>query len=162
QERLSQVAAMINDICHGKTAVGVRQKSQEVHDFLAQEVMELAAEVMHESDENGSLAIHWYGFSELLPRFEEGSGAQQALRILDEKTLIDELLKETIAADADDVRVLVGGEGREEFSELSIVIGRYGTRNMAGAISVLGPIRMRYGRAISTVRYVSNLMTAMI
>ena len=33
---------------------------------------------------------------------------------------------------------------------------------MSGAIGVLGPTHINYGRAISTVRYVSILMTDML
>ena len=65
--------------------------------------------------------------------------------------------------DANSIKVLIGGDGRfDEISELSVVVGRYGTNQLSGAISVLGQTRMRYGRAISTVRYVATLMSAMM
>ncbi len=165
QERLSQVAAMINDIATGENAAGIRQKATTVHDDLAHDTLELVADVMLESESATRFAVHWYGFGDVLEKFNEGESAQQALRILDEKPLIYNILNHAwqTEAESDDVRVLVGGEGHfEELSDLSLVIGRYGTRHISGALSVLGPTRMRYGRAISTVRYVSTLMSAMM
>jgi len=163
QERLLQVAAMINDLCRGETALGVRHKAQTNADWLAQDVMELIADVLEDLEVGTSYALHWYGFSDLLNKFEERHGAEQALRILDEKSLLTDMLKGVISNEKTPIKVVVGGDGRvNELSDLSIVIGRYGTHQVAGAISILGPTRMRYGRAVSTVRYVSTLMTAMI
>lgn len=162
QERLSSVANMINDICQRKRASEIRSQAMTINDFLAAETMELVSDVMREAEEGGRFAIHWYGFGDLLTKFEENS-AQQALRVIEEKALIHEILSESLNDNQDDIKVLVGGDDRYEgMSELSLVVGRYGTSNVGGAISVLGPIRMRYGRAISTVRYVSTLMSAMM
>jgi heat-inducible transcriptional repressor len=163
QERLTQVAAMINDQCPGETWQGIRQRAARVNDYLAQDVMELVSDILEEAEQGTSYAIHWYGFSDLLSKFEEVDGAQQALRFLDEKALLNEVLSDAIASKDESVRVIVGGDGRYDgISELSMVVSRYGTRHFAGAISVLGPTRMRYGRAISMVRYVSTLMSAMM
>jgi heat-inducible transcriptional repressor len=43
------------------------------------------------------------------------------------------------------------------------VIARYGTPGLAtGALGVIGPMRMAYGRTISAVRYVSSLMSDLV
>jgi heat-inducible transcriptional repressor len=42
------------------------------------------------------------------------------------------------------------------------VLARYGTPQARGALGVLGPTRMRYGRAVSAVRYVANLMSDLL
>jgi heat-inducible transcriptional repressor len=44
-----------------------------------------------------------------------------------------------------------------------MVLSRYGVIGQAtGALGVLGPTRMRYGRAISAVRYVAGLMSNLL
>jgi heat-inducible transcriptional repressor len=44
-----------------------------------------------------------------------------------------------------------------------MVLARYGVEGFAtGALGVLGPTRMPYGRAIGTVRYVANLMSDLV
>ena len=65
------------------------------------------------------------------------------------------------ASEQVDVQVVIAGDGRyEDLSRLSMVLSRYGDpEKMSGAVGVLGPTHINYGRAISTVRYVSNLMT---
>jgi heat-inducible transcriptional repressor len=62
------------------------------------------------------------------------------------------------------VQIIIGGEGKwEELSEVSIVLARYGIDDeVTGAMGVLGPVRMAYGRAVSVVRYMSYLMSDLI
>jgi len=106
--------------------------------------------------------VYRYGLSESLATFNDDA-AQQVVRVMEEQSLLDGILRETLSGDRSDVRVVVAGEGRwEDLSHLSMVLGRYGTPRARGALGVLGPTRMRYGRAISTVRYVANLMTGML
>ena len=43
------------------------------------------------------------------------------------------------------------------------MLSRYGIPGqVSGALGVVGPTHLNYGRAISTVRYMSNLMTNML
>jgi heat-inducible transcriptional repressor len=62
------------------------------------------------------------------------------------------------------VQVVIGGEGAwEELKDCSMVLARYGAPGYAtGALGVLGPIRMAYGRTISAVRYVAGLMSDLV
>jgi heat-inducible transcriptional repressor len=63
-----------------------------------------------------------------------------------------------------EVRVIIGGEGRwEALREMSLLLSRYGLHGgPTGVLGVLGPLRMPYGRAISTLRYVSGLMSELL
>ena len=60
--------------------------------------------------------------------------------------------------------MLIGGEGNwEELRECSMVLARYGAPGLAtGALGVMGPIRMAYGRTISTVNYVADLLSELV
>jgi len=62
------------------------------------------------------------------------------------------------------VQVLIGGEGAwEELRDCSVVLARYGSPGMStGALGVLGPMRMSYGRTISTVRFVAELLSDLV
>jgi heat-inducible transcriptional repressor len=59
---------------------------------------------------------------------------------------------------------MIGGEGEwEELRDCSMVLTRYGAPGFAiGALGVLGPTRMAYGRTISTVRYVAGLLSDLV
>ena len=62
------------------------------------------------------------------------------------------------------VQVIIGGEGRwEELKDCAIIVGRYGAdEDLSGTLAVLGPTRMPYGRNISAVRYVADIMSSFI
>lgn len=62
------------------------------------------------------------------------------------------------------VQVIIGGENRDEtLRDLSLVFSRYGIPGrIDGAIGVIGPTRMDYRRAISTVSYMSAILSDLV
>ena len=62
------------------------------------------------------------------------------------------------------VHVIIGRENANDaMHEVSLVFAPYGAPDRAlGMLGVLGPTRMRYPRAIPTVRYLSGLMNELI
>jgi heat-inducible transcriptional repressor len=99
------------------------------------------------------------------PEFAEVEVARSALRVLEERSLLEDLLASTVLANnVGGVQVLIGGEGTwEELRQCSMVLSRYGVPEMAtGTLGVLGPIRMAYGRTISTVRFVAGLLSDLV
>ena len=62
------------------------------------------------------------------------------------------------------MQVLIGGEGTwDELRHFSVVLARYGTPGLAtGTLGVLGPMRLPYGRTISTMRFFSNLLSDLV
>ena len=65
---------------------------------------------------------------------------------------------------SDDVTVLIGSENEhEEMNDVSLVVASYGRSDRAvGVVGVVGPTRMAYPHAISTVRYVRGLMNELV
>jgi heat-inducible transcriptional repressor len=74
------------------------------------------------------------------------------------------ILNDVLTPILNTVQVVIAGNGRwEELSHLTMVLSRYGIPGQAsGAVGVLGPTNLNYGRAISAVTYVSTLMTDML
>ncbi len=156
QETLTETAARLTRMATGLTATQIRARLTGLS-TLEQEVLEIVIELMGEAERP---QIYRDGLTGLLDRFNnESSGAEQALRVLEEQSALEILINE--APSIGDVRVVIAGEGRwEDISLLSIILGRYGVAGYAtGTLGVLGPVRMRYGRAISTVRFMSSLMS---
>jgi heat-inducible transcriptional repressor len=84
---------------------------------------------------------------------------------LEERPFLDELISKTVlTSDVGGVQVLIGGEGTwQELRECSLILTRYGIPDqMTGALGVLGPMRMPYGHAISTVRFVAGLLSDLV
>jgi heat-inducible transcriptional repressor len=185
QVTLSEVAMRINSQCAGLGADQIRGKAAQ-QPTLDQEVINLAADLLEQADSrhriiysDGLVNILDPGY--LLDRLEisdperrddltkalveaDSPGARQTLHLLQEHSLLEAILGEVLSGDVQGVRVMIGGEGRwDELSHTSMILSHYGVHgHLTGALGVLGPTRLHYGRAISAVRYVAGLITDMM
>lgn len=166
QDRLSGVATKINEVCQGLNAEEILSLLGQM-DSLEQDVLRLTADEMQRSSGILGGEVYRDGLNNVLgePEFAELETARRALRVLEERTFLEELLSRTIlTSGVGGVQVLIGGEGTwEELRHCSMVLARYGAPGLAtGTVGVLGPIRMPYGRTISTVRFVAGLLSDLV
>jgi len=165
QETLSQLAERITAACAGWDASGVARAGPDF-DTLGREVIRLVSETLSRADALASGEVYRDGLANVLdhPDFSHPEAARHALRLLDERSLLDDVLSQVLTPGVGSVQVVIGGEGAwEELRDCSMVLARYGAAGFAtGALGVLGPTRMAYGRTISTVRYVSGLMSDLV
>jgi heat-inducible transcriptional repressor len=164
QEVLSAAAHRLNAICDGLTSEQLGARSWNVDNELEREMLEVIADVLAEADNKHHAVAYREGLSDVLPEFTESEGAQQALRFMEERSPLTGILADMLDQNIGHVQVVIAGEGRwKEVRHLSMVLSRYGVMGQAtGALAVLGPTRMRYGRAISAVRYVAGLMSNLL
>lgn len=165
QSTLTETAARINALCVDLYANQIRMKSVQLP-LLDREVTELAVEVMERADSSQVRVVYRDGLSDSISHFQDGEGTQQMIRIFEERAFLEMILSELLdpLIEDENIRVIVAGDGRwDELSQLSMVLGRYGVPGqISGAVGVIGPTHINYGRAISSVRYVSSLMTNMM
>ena len=165
QQELSQSADVLNQLCAGLNAAEIRARARGLPTFEA-EIADLVLEVMEQADSRVAAQVVRDGLTEMLsqPEFADAERSQGPLRLLEERSFLDSFLAETLSPTVGGVQVIIGGEGRwEELSHCSMVLARYGVPGFAtGALGVLGPMRMPYGRAISAVRFVAELMSDLI
>lgn len=163
QAILSERADHINNLCVDLSANQIRMKSRQFTE-LEREVCEIAADLIDKSNSSQVRVVYRDGLSEIINTFPDSGGAQQAVRVFEERAFIDMILSEILHPLLNqDVQVIIGGDGREEMNQLSLVLSRYGVPGqLRGMLGVLGPMNLNYGRAISTVRKVSALMTDML
>lgn len=166
QERLSNVAKLLNELCQGLDSERIAGLAGHF-DALEQDILKLIVEDMRRAGGVLSGEVYRDGLAHVLsePEFSEKEAARKALRILEERSLLEDLLSRTVlTANVGGVQVLIGGEGNwEELRDCSMVLARYGAPGLAtGALGVLGPIRMAYGRTISTVRFVAGLLSDLV
>ena len=66
--------------------------------------------------------------------------------------------------DSHNVQVVIGTENKiETFHNYSVILSKYGIPSEAvGTLGVLGPTRMPYIHTISTVRYLSSILSALV
>ena len=166
QEQLSVVAQRLNNLYQGLNVDNILASSSQL-EALEQDITKLIIEDIRQSSHVLGGEVYRDGLNHVLgePEFAEVGGARRALRILEERPLLEELLSRTVlSTESGGVQVLIGGEGTyEELRECSVVLARYGHPGLAtGTIGVLGPIRMPYGRTISTVRFVASLLSDLV
>ena len=165
QAELSQSTDLLNQVCAGLGAAEIRARVRNLPTFEA-EVCDLVLEMMERCDSRITGEVYRDGLTEMLsqPEFIGTERSQGALRLLEERSFLDDFLTETLSPHVGGVQVIIGSEGRwEELSSCSMVLARYGVPGFAtGALGVLGPTRMPYGRAISAVRIVAELMSDLV
>jgi len=160
QETLTQSANRLNDLCVGASVGRVRLCRNQVGAF-EQQVLDVVIQVMKRVDEQADLHLYRDGLIHILhqPEFSVPENARNVIHMLEDRTLLEDLLTEMLEVGG--VQVIIGGEGRwNELKECSLVVSPYGVSGeVTGALGVMGPMRMPYNRAISTVRYVAGLMS---
>jgi heat-inducible transcriptional repressor len=166
QERLSNVAQSFNDLLLGLNGESIAALSVKF-DALEQDIIKLILDDLHRTSDMLTGEVYHDGLTNVLTEleFETADTARNALRVFEERQLLEDLLTRTVFSnDLSGVQVLIGGEGNwEELRDFSIVLARYGAPDLAtGTLGVLGPIRMPYGRTISTVRFVASLLSDLV
>ncbi len=93
------------------------------------------------------------------PEFAKGQRTLTLLRLVERDDWLEMALGPEILEEG--IRVIIGQENRDEaLQDLSLVIGNYAfTGRSRGVIGVVGPKRMDYTKAISSVNYLSAILS---
>jgi heat-inducible transcriptional repressor len=160
QDTLTQTANRLNDLCVGASVQLIKTRRHQVGAF-EQQVLDVVVRVMERVDHQAGVHLYRDGLSNILhqPEFALPESARHVVQLFDDRSLLEELLTDMLEVGG--VQVIIGGEGRwNELRDCSLVVSPYGVSGEAtGALGVMGPLRMPYSRAISTVRYVAGLMS---
>ncbi len=164
---MREAANFINSIAEGKTlselgravAVEISRRRQEI-DGLARGLVESGMAVWENQGETTERLIV-RGIGNLL----EGAETQDLERI---RTLFDDLERTRDIADflelaegGEGVRIFIGSENKLfSLSGSSLVVSPYmnADRKIIGAVGVIGPTRLNYGRIVPIVNYTAQLV----
>ncbi|MDX1664817.1 MAG: heat-inducible transcriptional repressor HrcA [Candidatus Promineifilaceae bacterium] len=161
QIRLSAASERLNVQLEGRTADEIVARMSELDGLLLEEeVARLVVDILRMADARNISDYYRDGVVNLL----DDESTRQAVRVLEERTLLADVLTQAVEPDTVGVQVIIGGEGRwEELRECTVIVARYGAlEDLAGELAVLGSTRMPYGRNISAVRYVANIMSSFV
>ncbi len=167
QEQLSIVANRLTHLLVNRDVQELKRLAFDLN-ALEKEIYTLVVEEMRQADSLVAGEVVLDGITNVLaePEFSGSEEARKALKVLEEKPLLQNLLSETVlhGSSVGGVQVLIGGEGIwDSLSQCSIVLARYGTPGIStGTLGVLGPMRMPYGRTISIVRFLSGLLSDLV
>lgn len=166
QKQLSDLAEKINNACENKnladlTAIKIPDEP------LAEVFLQAIREQMHQSETLITGELFLDGITNVLGSsdFTEADQARGALRLIEERQLLDDLMSRTILnEEIGGVQVLISGENTwSELRDWSVILTRYGIPDqVSGTLGILGPMRMPYGHAIGTVRFVGDVLSELI
>jgi heat-inducible transcriptional repressor len=163
QPELDAIAAQLNAELAGLTGPGVRRRAAKLSP-LAGRIGEVVAGLLEEADSVVIEDVFTDGIVNVLeqPEFAEGSKLRPILEIIQRSDFLEQLVP--VLTRSGGVHVIIGRENTNDaMHEVSLVFAPYGAPDRAlGLLGVLGPTRMRYPRAIPTVRYLSTLMNELI
>ncbi|WP_299630500.1 heat-inducible transcriptional repressor HrcA [uncultured Roseobacter sp.] len=169
---MREAANFLNALIEGKTLGEVQgtiqreiaSRRQEI-DSLAQELVQSGLAVWEgEGDQIERLIVR--GRSNLLSEDGETEDLERIRRLFDDlerKRDIAEFLE--LAEEGDGVRIFIGSENKLfSLSGSSLVVSPYmnADRKIIGAVGVIGPTRLNYGRIVPIVNYTAQLVGKLI
>ena len=166
QDALTEMAGKLNRLFAGCSLSEMDAKGAEL-DGGDRVVMDAVTATMRAVDE-GFDEAYLDGVRQVLrqPEFSDSDRALGLLELLDERNVVRALPLRSLAGQG--VTVIIGAENSrlgagEAIRACSVVVGTYGSPGVAsGALAVLGPMRMRYARAIPTVRYMADVLSELL
>jgi heat-inducible transcriptional repressor len=168
QDDLRTIAQRFNERLANATIAQVEQLRDESAEpplsAFERSVLDVIARAMRQLEGQINEALHHDGLLEMLsqPEFAQVERVRQAIQILEEGHGIGPLIPQALSQDG--VQVVIGGEhGQDSMREYSVILARYGRGgDVAGVVGVFGPTRMAYPRSISSVRYISTVMSDLL
>ena len=169
---MREAANFLNAIVEGKTISEVQRgiaqeiaaRRQEI-DALARQLVESGLALWQGDDENSERLIV-RGRSNLLAGEAEEEDLNRIKSLFDDlerKRDIAEFLE--LADDAEGVRIFIGSENKLfSLSGSSLVVSPYmnADRKVIGAVGVIGPTRLNYGRIVPIVNYTAQLVGKLV
>ena len=161
QNRLSAAADKLNAYFADMDFDEIGGRIAAAHlDTLESEMIGLVADILRQTDHRSISDIYRDGLVNIL----DDEGTRQAIRLLEERTLLASVLSVQEEQGGEGVQVVIGGDGRwEELKDCTMILSRYGvTESFSGTLAVVGPTRMPYDRNVAAVRYVADLMSGFV
>lgn len=115
-------------------------------------------------EEPGSLFVEGAARMAGRPEMMEAGDISQLLEVLEHKAKIIQILDACLSARTPGVRALIGQENpNQEMRQCTFILAPYRYRERTvGALGVIGPRRMEYERALSTVEFVARVTTRLL
>ena len=158
QDVLTAISNRLSERLESMTANEVSRVTE--FDGMEKQMVTQIAEMMRAEDKPELGRTYMEGLHLVLsqPEFANSPRALALLRLIEREDWVESVLPRDLAVDG--VSVIIGQENRDEaLQDLSIVIGNYcSSGESRGVIGVVGPRRMDYLRAISSVQYLKALL----
>jgi len=163
QEQLTAISGRLNQAFEGLSASEIA-RSQVQLTQLEWHVANAVREIMASSDTGAYDEAYLEGVRNVMkkPEFATSEKMLNLLDVLEQRNLPKIIPFRELTADG--VTVMIGAEhGEDAMRDYSVVVAPYGKQGgVQGAMAVVGPTRMHYSETISTVRFMSGVMSEML
>ncbi|MBC6437805.1 MAG: heat-inducible transcriptional repressor HrcA [Rhodobacteraceae bacterium] len=169
---MREAANFLNSLAEGKTLDSLRRTMESEITARRQEINNLARGLIEsgfaiwDEEDSGRERLIVRGRSNLL------DGAPEAVNLERIRTLFDDLERKRdiaefleLTEDGEGVRIFIGSENKLfSLSGSSLVVSSYmnAEQKILGAVGVIGPTRLNYGRIVPIVDYTAQLVGRMI
>ncbi|MEO5951867.1 MAG: heat-inducible transcriptional repressor HrcA [Chloroflexia bacterium] len=169
QNELSALATRLNNALPGKSGAEIAEWAAMDENStplgpLAPTVLKTLSTMLTKLERPESSNIYHEGLSHILeqPEFRQPDRMQRVLEMFEQGDVWSTLI--TSMAGRDGVQVIIGDETTPEgMASCSVVLARYGLEDrMTGILGIVGPMRMPYSRSVSTVSYMSQLLSDLL
>jgi len=171
QEELDRASDFLNGEFRGWSLRTIRveifkrlEEMKALCDRLVSTVAELFLWGALGSEEPGPLFVD--GTARILgqPGFEDSRASRELWRAFEEKAKLVKILSACLESPGSGVRAFIGRENpASEMQHCAIIVAPYRYRDrVVGALGVVGPTRMEYDRAITTVDYIAHLCSRLL
>ena len=169
QDELEQTARYLNTEFGGKSLVAIRAEIVELmseekalYDRLLMNAVMLCNRSL-EGEEVGAAEVYVDGASNILakPDFADAERMRELFRTFEEKSRLVKILNECVARDKSlpgEVRVVIGREHiTPSMQDCALITAPYWIGGeVAGALGVVGPMRIEYARMMAVVNYMAR------
>ncbi len=165
QDELTQIANRLNQLIGGMNAAELRtlwDSGFSGGNVIIAALME-TIRILSDEERRETRERYLNGLSHMLsqPEFQSGKSAHDAAEVLDDDSITRIFDDSPRPAE---VRVVIGQESHDEhLRPYSVVYATYGALDGAtGVIGAMGPTRMDYARAMSSVRYLAAFLSELV
>ena len=163
QSELTVIANKLNVAHSGLSYPQIMAKDMDLSP-IEQQLTDCLLSMMRAEDEQEYEEPYLDGWHFMLgqPEFAHGQRMLGLMELVEQRDLLRIIVPTELAKQG--VQVFIGKENKVEvIQDYSVVISRYGLYQEAiGTLGIVGPTRMPYARAISTVDYLASLLSRLV
>ena len=163
QPELTAITNKLNAAYSGLTSTQIIAKNIDLSP-TEQQLTDCLIKLMQAEDEQEYEEPYLNGWHFMLnqPEFIRSQRMLALMELVEHRNLLSTIVPRQLPSHG--VQVIIGKENKAEaIHDFSVVISQYGLPQEAiGTIGVIGPTRMPYARAISTISYLSSVLSRLV
>ena len=164
EDDLRQASKILTSVFKGKKLQEVEHGSKLLKSELSRykDIFECIVQIITERDNDYARNMAVSGKDKLLnyPEYQDINTLKKTITLLDHKDILYPLLSDNASSNLE-INVKIGGDENLGITDCSIVTAIYKSKGKTiGSASVVGPVRMDYGKVVSILKNVTQILEA--